>query len=117
MKRLFCVVSILSLLLTACSNNTANTSSTEAYEHTPFVSSIEQEDCLLCSEQTNSSMSSYWDEDNVGIVNLNTFDVLRIEINRYDDKGDLMICGTGNELRAHTVAVGKAIREHDFDMV
>ena len=90
MKRLFCVVSVLSLLLTACSSNATNTVSTEEYKHIPYVSSIEQTDCLLCGEQTNLPMSSYWGEDNVGIVNLNTFDVLRIEINRYDDKGDLI---------------------------
>lgn len=90
MKRLFCVVGVLSLLLTACSSNTTNTVSTEEYKHIPYVSSIEQTDCLLCGEQTNLPMSSYWGEDNVGIVNLNTFDVLRIEINRYDDQGNLI---------------------------
>ena len=35
-------------------------------------------------------MSLHWGEDNVGIVNLNTFVMMRLEINRYGDHGELI---------------------------
>ena len=60
------------------------------YEHVDFVSAVTQEDCFLCGYGSEFPVSSYWGEDNVGIVNLNTFEVLRLEINRYDDRGELI---------------------------
>ena len=35
-------------------------------------------------------MSLHWGEDNVGIVNLNTFEMMRLEINRYGNHGELI---------------------------
>ena len=60
------------------------------YEHIDFISTITQEDCFVCGESTKDPMSLHWGEDNVGIVNLNTFEVLRLEINRYGDHGELI---------------------------
>lgn len=60
------------------------------YEHIDFVSTITQEDCFICGEQSDPLTAAYWGEDNVGIVNLNTFDVLRLEINRYGNHGELI---------------------------
>ena len=57
------------------------------YEHIDYVSNITQEECFVCG--TNNGYS-YWGEDNVGIVNLNTFELLYLEINRYDDYGNLI---------------------------
>lgn len=54
----------------------------EKYAHIDFVSNITQEACFVCGKQNR-----YRGEDNVGIVNLNTFDLLRLEINCYDDHG------------------------------
>ena len=62
----------------------------EEYEHIDYVSSITQEECYVCSDTRNFTGSFYWGEDNVGIVNLNTFELLRLEINRYDDLGNLI---------------------------
>lgn len=62
----------------------------EEYEHIAYVSSITQEECYVCSDTKNFMGSFYWGEDNVGIVNLNTFELLRLEINRYDDYGKLI---------------------------
>lgn len=39
----------------------------------------------MCSEQ-----GPYWGEDNVGIVDLNTFELLHLPINRYGDHGELI---------------------------
>ena len=60
------------------------------YEHIDFVSAITQEDCFLCGTGSEFPVSSYWGEDNVAIVNLDTFEVLRLEINRYGDHGELI---------------------------
>lgn len=59
----------------------------KGYEHIDYVSTITQEECFVCSA---NSVYSYWGEDNVGIVNLNTFELLYLEINRYDDHGNLI---------------------------
>ena len=55
------------------------------YKHIDYVSAISEEDCFVCGEQE----SSYWGEDNLGLINLNNFDLLYLEIIRY---------GTGREL-------------------
>ena len=60
------------------------------YEHIDFVSELPQEDCFLCGSGSDLIVSSHWGEDNVGIINLNTFELLHLEINRYDDDGKLI---------------------------
>ena len=60
------------------------------YVHIDFVSELPQEDCFLCGSGSGLITSHYWGEDNVGIINLNTFELMRLEINRYDDDGQLI---------------------------
>lgn len=60
------------------------------YTHIDFVSELPQEDCFLCGDGSDPITSLYWGEDNVGIINLNTFDLMRLEINRYNDHGQLI---------------------------
>ncbi len=50
------------------------------YEHVDFISAIDRADCYLCG--------THWSEDNVAILDLNTFQMHRLEINRYGDKGE-----------------------------
>lgn len=90
MKRLLCLICLLSLLLTACASKDGANKTTKEYEHIPYVSSIDQKDCFLCGEPENALADLYWGEDNVAIINLNTFEFLRLEINRYDDNGNLL---------------------------
>lgn len=59
----------------------------DTYIHKDFTSSVEKEDCYLCGERGNPLIAYHWEEDNVGIINLNTFDLLYLEINRYNDYG------------------------------
>ena len=54
----------------------------EEYEHIDYVSSITSEECCFCGNIADFSGSCYWGEDNVGIVNLNTFELLYLGINR-----------------------------------
>lgn len=60
------------------------------YTHIDYVSELPQEDCFLCGDGSDPITSLYWGEDNVGIINLNTFELMRLEINRYDDHGQLI---------------------------
>ena len=60
------------------------------YEHVDYVSNITQEECFVCSDHQDMPGYRYWGKDNVGIVNLNNFDLLYLEINRYDDHGELI---------------------------
>lgn len=55
-----------------------------------YVSSIGEDDCFLCGAGKGEVSYSYWGEDNIGILNLNTLDLLYLEINRYDDRGELV---------------------------
>ena len=57
----------------------------EEYQHINYVSAITSDECYVCSEQ-----GLHWGEDNVGIINLNTFKLLHISINRYDNHGELI---------------------------
>lgn len=107
MKRLIGLVLVSVLLLSACSNNYQSTVDTKDYEHIPYVSEVAQEECFVCGENQNHPISSYWGEDNVGILNLNTFDVLYIEINRYDDNGQL-IEETAGYMQMHSMNCGES---------
>ena len=57
----------------------------EEYEHIDFISTITPADCFVCAEQ-----GPYWGEDNVGIINLNNFELLYLPINRYGDHRELV---------------------------
>ena len=65
------------------------------YEHIDYVSDIDQADCFLCGDGGEPLMSLYWGQDNVGILALNTFEILPVEINRYDDYGNLITTQAG----------------------
>ena len=76
------VLMFFSLVLIA---NMDNRRRIKEYEHVDYVSTITSETCFVCSEQ-----GPYWGQDNVGIVDLNTFELLYIPINRYGDHGELI---------------------------
>ena len=83
-------LAMLILIIVAANVSTAKDRVPEDYEHIDYISTITREECYICSDTRDFSGSLYWGEDNVGIVNLNTFDLLRLEINRYDDHGSLI---------------------------
>ena len=60
----------------------------KTYEHIDYVSAITQEDCFICGTKDDPLTAAHWSEDNVAILDLNTFEILRLEINRYDDHGE-----------------------------
>lgn len=65
------------------------------YEHVDFVSAIDQEDCYLCGTHSNPQIAAHWGEDNIAILDLNTFKMHRLEINRYGDDGELVTTKVG----------------------
>ena len=107
MRKLVGLILVFLLLLTACSNGEQPSVSKKEYEHIPYVSELTQEECFVCGENPNHPTSSYWGKDNVGILNLNTFDVLYIEINRYDDNGQL-IEETAGYMQMHSMSNGES---------
>ena len=80
-------LSVLVAIIIVANISAAHKQAPKEYEHIDYVSNIIQEECFVCG--TNNGYS-YWGEDNVGIVNLNTFELLHLEINRYDDHGNLI---------------------------
>lgn len=81
MKRFLCTTIALLMLLTACAApDTSEPESTE-YLQIPYASTITAAECFICGTEQRCL---YWGEDNVGILDLNTFELLHIEINRYE---------------------------------
>jgi len=83
-------LAMLIVIIVAANVSTAKERIPEDYEHIDYISTISQEECYVCSDTKEFSGFLYWGEDNVGIVNVNTFELLRLEINRYDDQGKLI---------------------------
>lgn len=80
---------LIALILIA-NISAANKQENKEYEHIDYVSAITQDECFVCGNSTKDPVSLHWGEDNVGIVNLNTFEMMRLEINRYGDHGELI---------------------------
>lgn len=55
------------------------------------IACVSAEDCILCGRGEKAP----WGQNNVGLVSFNTFDILPIEINRYDDGEELTAETTG----------------------
>ena len=51
---------------------------------TVYHSDTSAEDCYLCGGGMENLIPSYWGQNNVALISLNTFEIKPIEINRYD---------------------------------
>ena len=67
----------------------------KTYEHIDYVSTITEDDCFICGTKDDPLTAVHWSEDNVAILDLNTFEILRLEINRYGDHGELVTTEAG----------------------
>lgn len=104
MKKVLCACLIWMVLLAGCSAPAAPETETTEYVHTPYVSAISADECYVCGENPDSLLQPYWGEDNTGILCLRTFEVLRLEINRYhfgqliqEPAGVFVQCGMRND--------------------
>ena len=50
------------------------------YEHIDYISNIAAEKCYVCGDNGDTLASAHWGEDNVGLINLNNFDLLYLGI-------------------------------------
>jgi len=84
----------MAIFLTACVDSKTEaeplTAILDEEEGIVYQSSLPQEQCYLCGADTTNLMSLYWGQDNIGFINLNTFEFTIFEINRYDEYGDLI---------------------------
>ena len=82
MKRVLLVLLMLAMFLfPGCATEQSGTASAEA----PYTSDTSSEDCYLCGGGAENLLPSfYWGQDNIALLSLNTFDIVPIEINRYD---------------------------------
>lgn len=81
MKRLILtLLVILPIILTGCGAEQNTVPDSEA----GYSSDTSAEDCYLCGSGIESLVSSYWGQDNVALISLNSFVITPIEINRYD---------------------------------
>lgn len=92
------------LVILALATHAAKKEEPAEYAHVDYVSSLQGE-CFLCGEGSDPITSLYWGEDNVGIINLNTFELMRLEINRYDDHGQLLEEAAGYMQSSHLSGV------------
>lgn len=86
---------ILSFVISGCGSRQGTPKqeihdSQETLQNSAYISKIAQEDCLLCGHSTKMPLSLYQGQKNVGIISLNTFDISPVEINCYDDHGNLI---------------------------
>lgn len=77
-------------IIMAARISTVQKQTLKEYEHIDYVSNITQAECFVCGTESDTVALPYWGQDNVGLVNLNTFELLYLEINRYDDHGNLI---------------------------
>ena len=84
MKKVIFFLLTLSLCLTACGTKPSTTPSTEPQPE-QAVSTVSKEHCFLCGDGAKDL--PYWGQNNVGIISLNTFEIMPIELNPYDEQG------------------------------
>lgn len=88
MKKWMIVCCVLLALSLAGCDTSGDTSS--VLRETTDISRTTPENCVLCGDGTETSFSPYWGQNNVGIVSLNTFEGIPVEINRYGIDGTPM---------------------------
>ena len=84
-KRLAAVFTVLALMLCACGQQAEPERDWKAEAEAASVSCVSKADCFLCGAN-----AGYF-----GLVSLNTFAVMPVEINRYDHSGQLIEENTG----------------------
>ena len=93
LRSIFAVM-LLVVMLTGCAANKSETKE-KTYEHVQFASKVAAENCAICGEHPNVPWGWYMGQENVAIVDVNTFDFCRIEINRYSPEGNQILEAAG----------------------
>lgn len=69
------------------SNESSGAAIQEQVTELVYISDTSPSDCQLCGEGKGTLLPAYWGEDNIGIIDLNTFRISHISINEYNDHG------------------------------
>ena len=81
----FALLLLLMLVLAGCGmEQSINSSGTAVSEKTAYSSETSTEDCYLCGGGIENLIPSYWGQNNIALISLNTFEIKPLEINRYD---------------------------------
>lgn len=104
-------------VLSGCAKQDAGMPTESAQDRFDIVSTITPENCWLCSDRTDTSLSPYWGQNNVGIVSLNTFEVMPVVINRYDIDGTLLEEQTGVLTSRHHSSQDDGFLSHSMEDV
>ena len=81
----FPLLLLLMLILAGCKVvQSANSNGAAAPVKTSYSSDTSTEDCYLCGNGIENLIPSYWGQNNIALISLNTFEIKPLEINRYD---------------------------------
>ena len=78
------VSGVLALLLLLTLPGCGQEQYTASSENVLYHSDTAKEDCYLCGGKIETLEPFYWGQENIALISLNTFEVISIEINRYD---------------------------------
>ncbi len=91
-KTAFALLVSLLFILSGCGTGPSTiTDSHTISENVAYRSDTSAEECLLCGGGIENIVSSYWGQNNVALISLNTFEIKPIEINRYDRSNGQLI--------------------------
>jgi len=91
-KSAFAVLVSLLFVLSGCGTDPgAITDNHTISEKVTYHSDTSAEDCFLCGGGIENIVPSYWGQNNVALISLNTFEIKPIEINRYDKSNGRLI--------------------------
>ena len=93
LRTLWAIV-LAALILTGCSAEKSEAKK-KTYEHVQFNSKITAENCAICGEHPDVQWAWYMGQENVAIVDVNTFDFSYLEINRYNPDGSQITTSAG----------------------
>lgn len=102
------IVALVVLLLTGCVSDKSEAKE-KTYEHVQFTSKVTAETCAICGEHPDVPWQWYMGQDNVAVVDVNTFDFTYIEINRYHPDGTQIMESAG-----YMKMAGGKIGEHQI---
>ena len=84
-QSIFVLVLLLMLILAGCrTEQSADLSDAAGFSNTVYSSDTSAEDCYLCGDGIENLIPSYWGQNNIALISLNTFEMKPLEINRYD---------------------------------
>lgn len=84
MKKSLLMLTLLALILSGCGKTQTPRSDYEYGTDVIYQSDTSAEECYLCGGGIETIVPSYWGQDNVALISLNTFEIKPLEINRYD---------------------------------